>query len=413
MFEEQPSTFKEKVYRTIIGLFLFILVGTLIITFLPGDAEQSFIGALTGQSSTKAGNVAGRSIPIDYFNAAKRDCYYRYQQYGREMAQNAEILNTCAYSTVKEIYIANDMAEAVGFQVSETKIKRELSKQAREIFKESSSQAGYGEEDSRSLVEIYQQIYRSVPMSYRVDTSTAYALYPEFLDQKLYPSDHETSIKEEAKQAKISFRLVAFSEVQLLNALEAKIQITDEELLKEYEKEKKDGSLSKDASGNFVSFETRKPLLLSKMKFDRKRKEVETWKGRISQKTSLPNALEEISKEVGSSIESVAPTSLSDLKLVSTSKGVSYRLANSEKFWEALASNPFGKKMVVGPLNDNDKQVYVEFGDLSFGSSKTSKPEPSISDFSKDRQLLGFFVEINQSLAQEYNIEKKGILATE
>ncbi len=149
------------------------------------------------------------------------------------------------------------------------------------------------------------------------------------------------------------------------------------------------------------------------MKFDRKRKEVETWKGRISQKTSLPNALEEISKEVGSSIESVAPTSLSDLKLVSTNKGVSYRLANSEKFWEALASNPFGKKMVVGPLNDNDKQVYVEFGDLSFGSSKTSKPEPSISDFSKDRQLLGFFVEINQSLAQEYNIEKKGILATE
>lgn len=411
MFEEQASTFKEKLFRTIIGLFLFILVGTLIITFLPGDAEQSFIGALTGESSTKAGSVAGRSIPIDYFNAAKRDCYYRYQQYGREMAQNAEVLNSCAYSTVKEIYIANDIAEAVGFQVSETKIKREMSKQARDVFKESSSQAGYGEEDSRSLVEIYQQIYRSAPMAYRVDTATAFALYPEFLEQKLIPTEHEMNLEDEAKKAKISFRLVSFSEVQLLNALDSKIQIPDAELQVEYEKEKKEGSLSKDASGNFVSFETRKPLLLSKLKFDRKRKEVEVWKGRIAQKANEPEALSSIASEVGSAIESVSATSLSDLKLVTSNKGTSYRLANSEKFWEALAANPFGKKLVVGPFNDNDKQIYVEFGELSFAAASPKKSENSVTDFMKDRRLLSFFVEINKSLSQEYNIEKKGLLS--
>lgn len=296
MFEDEPSTLKEKIYRTIIALFLFILVGTLIITFLPGDAEQSLIGAITGQNSTKAGSVAGRSIPVDYFNAAKRDCYYAYQQYGRDAAQNPEVLNSCAYSAVRELYIANDIASSVGFQVSEISIKREMSKQAREIHKESVSQAGYGEEDSRSLSEIYQQIYRSAPMNYRIDSATRYALFPNFIEQNFKPTDNEVELESEAKRAKISFRLVAISEVNLLNAVEAKINITDAELQKEYDKEKQEGTLSKDPAGNFVSFEVRKPLLLSKLKFDRKRKEVEVWKGRISQKISEPNALTPLPK---------------------------------------------------------------------------------------------------------------------
>ncbi|EKJ87104.1 hypothetical protein CLV96_3758 [Leptospira meyeri] len=413
MFEEEPSTLKEKIYRAIIALFLFILVGTLIITFLPGDAEQSLVGAITGQNSTKAGTIAGRSIPVDYFNAAKRDCYYRYQQYGRETAQNPELLNSCAFSTVKEIYIANDIAAAVGFQVSEISIKREMSRQAREVHKESVSQAGYGEEDSRSLTEIYQQIYRSAPMNYRIDSATGYALYPNFLDQPFSPTENEAELEDEAKRAKISFRIVAISEVNLLNAVEAKINISDEELKKEYEKEKKDGSLAKDAAGNFVSFESRKPLLLSKMKFDRKRKEVEIWKGRIAAKVSEPNALEAIASETLQPIETVSNVSLSDLKLVTSNRGNSYRLANSAKFWETLANDPFSKKTVVGPFSDNDKQVYVEFGALTYGQTTAKKPADQAADFLKQRQLLSFFLEINQSLAAEYNVEKKGLLSLE
>lgn len=413
MFEDEPSTLKEKIYRTIIALFLFILVGTLIITFLPGDAEQSLIGAITGQNSTKAGSVAGRSIPVDYFNAAKRDCYYRYQQYGRETAQNSELLNSCAYSTVREMYIANDIAAAVGFQVSEISIKREMSKQAREIHKESVSQAGYGEEDSRSLTEIYQQIYRSAPMYYRIDSATGYALFPNFLDQPLAPSENEAELESEAKRAKISFRLVAISEVNLLNAVESKINITDAELQKEYENEKQEGNLSKDPSGNFVSFEVRKPLLLSKLKFDRKRKEVEVWKGRIGQKISEPNALDAIAKEAGQPIETVSGVSLSDLKLVTSNRGNTYRLANSGQFWESLANDPFSKKTVVGPFSDNDKQVYVEFSELTYGQPTVKAPKDQAADFLKQRQLLSFFLEINQSLAAEYNVEKKGLLSLE
>jgi len=417
MFEEEPSSLKDKVIRGLVGLFLFILVGMLIVTFLPGDAEQSFIGALTGQSSTKAGSIAGRSVPIDYFNAARRDCYYRYQQYSKEMASNAEMIQSCAFSTIRELYVANDIATAVGYKVSEISIKRELSSQARQIHKESSSQAGYGEEDTRSLSQVYQQILNSAPMNYRVDSTTGMSLFPVFLEQKWNPTPAEKQIETEAKSAKISFRILSFTEVNLLNQLESKIQIPDADLQAEYEKEKKEGNLSKDASGNIPSFESRKSILTSKLKFDRKRKELEIWKKRIQSLAAGENALEKIANETGQSIETIPATFLGDLKDVKSSKGTTYHLASDTRFWEELSSNPFGKKKVTGPFTDNDKQIYVEFGDFTLSGTQKApalpKEENQMADFMKQRQLLSFFLEINQSLSGEYNIEKQKALSVE
>ncbi len=199
--------------------------------------------------------------------------------------------------------------------------------------------------------------------------------------------------------------------------MESKIQIADADLLAEYEKEKKEGNLSKDSSGNVPSFESRKSILVSKLKFDRKRKELEIWKKRIQSLSSAENALETISKEVGQPIETVPPTFLGDLKQVKSSKGTTYHLASDPKFWEELSSNPFGKKKVTGPFTDNDKQIYVEFGDFTISNTPQApvpqKEENQMADFMKQRQLLSFFLEINQSLSGEYNIEKQKALSVE
>jgi hypothetical protein len=413
MFEEEATTWKEKLTRAVVGLFLFILVSMLVVTFLPGDAEQSFMGAITGSSSTKAGSIAGRSVPMDYFNAARRDCYYRYQQYSKEMAGNAELIQSCAFSTTKELFIANDMAKAVGYQVSETSIKRELSLQARQIHKETVSQAGYGEEDTRTVDQIYQQILRSTPMAYRLDSATGFSLFQGFLDQKLSPSSGELALETEAKSANVSFRLVAFTEVNLLNQLESKIQIPESELLAEYEKEKKEGNLNKDANGKLPTFEDRKVVLTSKLKFDKKRKELEVWKKKIQSLILGENALEAIAKESAQPIESISAIPLANLKLIQSPKGTSFRLANDPKFWEELSANPFGKKKVLGPFSDNDKQIYVEFGDLTFAKNLPAKEIPNPADFMKQNKLLGFFLEINKSLSGEYNIDKQKALSLE
>ncbi len=405
MFEEEPSTLKDKLIRFVVGLFLFLLVGMLVITFLPGDAEQSFLGAITGESSTKAGSIGGKTIPVDYFNAARRDCYYNYQRYGREVAGNSELILSCAFSTVKELYVARDIAEAVGFHVSEISIKRQLSEQARQAHKEAKNQAGYGEEDSRTVEEIYQQILVSVPMHYRVDYATGFSLFPVFIDQPLNPSPKELELKKEATQTKVSFRVLSFTEVDLLNQLENKIQVTEDELKKEFEKE------SKESKDKTITLESRRIVLTSKIKFDKKRAELEIWKKNLASKISQENALEAISKEVGSAIESIPFSFLKDLNSLKSSSNKEYRLGTDTKFWEELARDPFGKKRVAGPFADGDKLVYVEFGDLIFESSLPIKKEETDSENGK--QLSGFFYEISQALGSEYGIEKQKTLSAD
>lgn len=405
MFEEEPSSLKDKLVRFLVGIFLFLLVGMLVITFLPGDAEQSFMGAITGQSSTKAGSIAGKTIPVDYFNAARRDCFYNYQRYGREAAGNSELILSCAFSTVKELYVARDISDAVGYHVSETNIKRGLSDQARQAHKEVKSQAGYGEEDSRTVEEIYQQILRAVPMNYRIDYATGFSLFPAFIDQPLSPSPKELELKTEATQAKVSFRVLSFSEVDLLNQLENKIQVTEDEIKKEFEKEKKE---SKDQN---QTLESRRTILTSKLKFDKKRAELEIWKKNIASKVSLENALDTISKEVNAPIETIPFSPLKDLNSLKSSSKKEYRLGTDTKFWEELARYPFGKKRVAGPFADGDKLVYVEFGDLIFESVSPIKKEDTESE--KGRQLSNFFFEISQALGTEYGIEKQKTLSAD
>ncbi|GBF50772.1 hypothetical protein LPTSP4_22990 [Leptospira ryugenii] len=409
MFEEEATTWKEKLTRAVFAFFLFIIVSMLIVTFLPGDAEQSLIGAITGTSSTKAGSIAGRSVPADYFNAARRECYYRYQQYSKDLANSEDTLRSCAFATTRELFIFGDIAKAIGYSVSETSIKRDISAQARQIYKESSSQAGFSEEESQPLDQIYRQILRSVPMNYRIDTQVAYSLFPAFLNQKLEPSAEELKVEQEAKSAKLSFRLVAFTEVNLLNQIEAKLTIPETELLAEYEKEKKESIANKEE--NFPSFETRKPVLISKLKFEKKRKELEVWKKKIQNLGLEPNGLELIAKETGQSIESLPGVTLGELKNLRSPKGTNFRLASDPKFWEAVSGNPFGSKKVAGPFTDNDKQIFIEFGTLAFSEAAISPSKPS--DPNSQNKLLGFFLEINKSIAGTYNIEKQKSLSEE
>ncbi|NUM42324.1 MAG: hypothetical protein HUU45_11920, partial [Leptospiraceae bacterium] len=142
MFQEEPTTIKEKIFKTIGGLFLFILVAMLAITFLPGDAEKTLFQALSGEGSLNVGKIGGESIPFDYFQAARRECYFRYKEYLPSMANDSSTLDSCAYQSIRSIKVAGMIADRVGYSVSVNGIKEELSKQARDIHKQSNTSAG-------------------------------------------------------------------------------------------------------------------------------------------------------------------------------------------------------------------------------------------------------------------------------
>jgi len=389
------GVWKDYLIRSIVALFLFLLVSMLIVTLLPGDAEKSFLGALTGESSTKAGEIGGQNVPIDYFNAARRDCYYQYSRYGREMAQNMELINSCAFSTIRELYVMRDVAKSVGYSVSEVSIKRKLSEEARRIHKETSSQAGYSIEDSKTPEQIYLNLLRSIPMDYRLDSSVGYSLFDSFVLQNLPVSKTELELEEGSKSAKTTFRLLVYSDSDLMDKLEKQVTISDEEIKKEYDKE--EGSLPKPA------FEERKSILASKVKFEKKRNLLEEWKRKAQEVSKTEGGLEAVSKELGLSIQT-SSSPFSEWTELKTPNGKKLSLGTQKIFWEAIGQRPFGKKKTIGPLSVGEDQIYLEFGDLILDKGTPIKKQ---EEFRENRsQMLGYFIEIQQSLGEQYGIQK-------
>ncbi|NCN08742.1 MAG: hypothetical protein GW938_02735 [Leptospira sp.] len=399
MLEEKPTSIGQIIWRSVIGLFLAVLVLMLIVTFLPGDLENNLIDQITGRMSTTAGSVGDRSIQMDYFNSARKDCYYRYQDYAPQLAGNEEMLSNCAYETIRTVYIANELAESYGYQVSDLAIKRELSRQARELYKQSSTQAGYGEEDIRSAEEIYKNILRADPMHFRTEKATALSLFDSFLRAEYYKTSSDQAVQKEAENTKISLRLVSINDSDLTTLVESTLVISDEDAKKEYDKETKAGNTPKDPEGKPLSFEARKNILISKMRLEKKNRAVEDMKSSLKAKREKGASLDELALELKEKPITVSNLSIQDLSAI-TSNGQTYRLTQDTVFLQDLSGLGFGSNKVGGPYKSNDKLIFVEFTDLKIPESKAvaETVEPKLDE---SRMLFSFFLEMNQSLGKE------------
>jgi len=399
MLEEKPSSIGQIIWRSVIGLFLAVLVLMLIVTFLPGDLESNLIDQITGKMSTTAGSVGDRSIAIDYFNSARKDCFFRYKDYAPQLAGNEEMLSNCAYETVRTVYVAGILASSFGYQVSELAIKRELSRQARELYKQSTSQAGYGEDDIRSAEEIYKNILRSDPMQFRTEKATALSLFDSFLRAEYYKTSSDQAIQEEAENTKLSLRIVSISDQELTTLVESSLVISDEEAKKEYEKETKAGNTPKDADGKPLNFEARKNILISKMRLEKKNRASEDMKSNLKAKREKGASLDELASELKTKPVSVSNISIQDLSAI-TSNGQTYRLTQDSAFLQDLSGLGFGSKKVGGPYKSNDKIIFVEFTELKIPETKLESKtlEPKLDE---SRMLFSFFLEMNQSIGKE------------
>lgn len=399
MLEEKPTSIGQIIWRSIIGLFLAVLVLMLIVTFLPGDLESNLIDQVTGRMSTTAGTVGDRSIAMDYFNSARKDCYFRYKDYAPQLAGNEEMLSNCAYETIRTIYVAEVLAKSFGYQVSELAIKRELSRQARELYKQSSTQAGYGEEDIRSPEEIYKNILRSDPMHFRTEKATALSVFDSFLRAEYYKSGSDQAIQKEAENTKLSLRIVSISDQDLNTLVESSLTISDEEAKKEYDKETKAGNTPKDAEGKPLSFEARKNILISKMRLEKKNRASEDIKTSLKSKREKGASLDELAIELKTKPVVISNLSIQDLSSIN-SNGQTYRLTQDSAFLQDLSGLGFGSQKVGGPYKSNDKTIFVEFTDLKIPETKVEPAnlEPKLDE---SRMLFSFFLEMNQSIGKE------------
>ncbi|XDD48833.1 hypothetical protein AB3N59_10275 [Leptospira sp. WS92.C1] len=405
IMELENVSLKDKIIRGVVAFFLFILVAGLIVTFLPGDAEKSFFDMLSGRSSVNAGKIGDHSIPIDYYQAARRDCYFQYRNMAPALAEDPSTLQSCAFQTIRSLVITNQIANATGFSVSETGIREELSNEARKIHRESVNGAGYGDEDIRKPEAIYKQILNSAPMQYRIDRKNAGILYDSLLNADLKKTDGEVAVQKESTTARVQLRIVSYSDEQLSKLAAKDIPVGEEVLRTKYENEKKEGKLPKNSDGKEVSFEERKNFLKSKILLENRAQSQEEWKGKIKVLQGEPGGLQKIAGLLGTSVQEFRDQSLLNLwELKSGNQTI--RLGNNSQFLKDLTTVSFGDKRVGGPYKDSEKNIFVEFASLEINTSKVNTSQgPDLRD--NPNLMTGFVMEINQALQEKYPIERR------
>ncbi|EKR29071.1 hypothetical protein LEP1GSC087_3207 [Leptospira interrogans serovar Bataviae str. L1111] len=405
IMELENVSLKDKIIRAVVGFFLFILVGGLIVTFLPGDAEKSFFDVISGKSNVNAGKIGDYSIPMDYYQAAKRECYFQYRNIAPSLAEDPSTLQSCAFQTIRSLVVTEQIAKATGFSASETGIREELSDEARRIYRESVNGAGYSDDEVRKPEVIYKQILNSAPMQYRIDRKNASIIYDTLLNSNLKKTDGEIAVQKESTSARFRLRIVSYTDDQLSKLAEKEAPISEEILRAKYENEKKEGKLPKNTDGKEISFEERKNFLKSKLLLEIRSKSQEEWKGKLKTIQQEPDGLSKIASLLGANIQELKDQSLLDLwELKSGNQNI--RLGSNTQFLKDLTTVAFGSKKVGGPYKESEKNVFVEFASLEIDSSKINNSQgPDLRD--NPNLMNGFVMEINQALQEKYPIERR------
>jgi hypothetical protein len=406
ILEEEPVSLAQKIYRVFAGLFIAVLVIMLIFTFIPGDAEQSLLRTITGQDQMTAGKVGDESIPIDYFKAARIECYYMFKQRYPAAADDRSMLDNCAYNQVKSLKIDRVLGTASGYFVSDLSIKEDISNEARRIHSQSNTSAGYDKEEVRSVDEIYRSILLSVPMHYRQDSVVSSDLYEKFLYTDVKETEDEKKVKSELESVKISLSYISFSDEDL-SKLVGPIQVTDEEIQKEYDASVANKTVPTGADGKPQSLELRKAIIFNKIQSDTKEKKLSELKAKILSAKSADNSnLAALGLIAGVKTQELTKISLSSLNAQGKDpKSDLPKFLSGSSFLKDMTNMQFGKGKVGGPYTDKDKTFYVEFKDLVIESSNSVEKSVALNDTGSNRVRM-FLYEIKQSLGGIYPIQR-------
>ncbi|MCB1189845.1 MAG: hypothetical protein H7A23_18605 [Leptospiraceae bacterium] len=402
MLIEESTLSKNKFVKYTIGFFLFILVSMLVLMLMPQDAGGNLRDILSGQGDASAGKVGDETIPMDYFQAARTDCYNEYQ------SNDLNVLNNCAYIRIRSFKIASAIAKSTGYSVSENNIKEKLSNEARMIYKQSATSAGYSKDEIESVSAIYRKILHSKPMNYWMDFTVSRSLFRNFLISNLKKSTKEVQIEEEAKNSFITLGYLSYSDEDLLKKLDSEIRVSDEDALKEYEESKKAGNLPKDDKGEIESFEKRKSFIVSKLKYDIKQKKLSELKsslqGSLKEKKDL--SLEEIASATGSVVKEIkdyalySPATSEDKK----ERELSDLFQNSAFLKDILAFKEENKK-IGGPYKVGEKNIYVEIKNINIDNNNANNKNSVVDN--TQSLMYDIISEINQSIANVYPVMRK------
>jgi hypothetical protein len=406
MFSEEPSSWKDRILRVIVGIFLFLLVSMLIITFLPGDAEKSFVSMITGRSASDAGKIGKKTVPLDAFQITLRQCYSQYKAYAPQLADNMEILENCAYTRLRQVYISEFVGDSIGYDVSILKVKREVLEEAKAIHTSRLDQPGYDpEEDVSSLQDVYSELIRGIPAPYRKDLSRAQGLYEDSLQFPIPLLPKDLEISKNTESSTLSVRYIAYRETDLMNSINP--TVSDQEIKAEYDREV---SENKNPLTPSPSLAERSELIKKKLVFEKKRKEAEAISAQLEQ-AKQKNSLEELSKIVRLPIQSTGKLNFNKISTWKPTSGDSITLLGMDAFWKQVKT-PGAKNSVYGPTYDGDIKIFWEEPEVNLSLTPVILAGTP-SDIQSREDGFAFYMEAIESISKEFNIERNKALRKE
>ncbi|TGK17462.1 hypothetical protein EHO61_13850 [Leptospira fluminis] len=397
MTNTEGTSLKNIFFKVGSALFLGVLVLMLIFTLLRSDVEQAGMDMLTGKANIKAGKIGGKDVPMDSFNAGRRYCYQMYQG---QIPDNQ--LGECSFMILKGMFVANTIANALGYTVSEDMIRQSLWEEAQKRVKLSYRGAGYSDEEMEKPDQVYRQFLKEAPMRFRVEAAVQGSVQANLLHSDVRKTDDELSVQSEASTAKVDLNAVVYTDEDLTRIANQNVEPTDLQLRELYQKEITDPNFPKGKDGKIAAFEERKSILRGKFLIEARKNSIENLKGKIKSLQNEPDGLSKVAALFGTGTVSVRDKGFSDLKSLASQKG-NFSLIADKRFFQDLTSSTFGQRKSAGPYKDGDKYALVEFVALRFGNPGTS----TVLRIREASTILnGFLAEIPQSIADEITVER-------
>ncbi len=396
MTKPDGISIKDILFKVGSAVFLGVLVLMLIIMLLKPDVEQAGLDMLTGKANISAGKIGGEDVPMDFFNAGRRQCYMYFGGQG-DPAQLAD----CAFMVLKRFYILNKVARAVGYTFSEESIRQSLWEEAQKNSKNSFRGAGYSEEDLKKPEQIYRQLLQEAPIRFRIEAAVQQTLQQNFLVTDLRRTDGELEIQSEASGAKIDLDAVIYTEEDLSKLAELNLEPTDAQLNELYQKENLDPNTPKGKDGKPIPFEERKVVLRGKYKVEARKNALESTKAKLISLQNEADGIQKIAKLLGKNTQVLRNRSLSQLSKISEGKET-FSLIADKRFFQDLTVQGATQKKNLGPYRDGEKYAILSFSGIRFGAS-----DPSYLRVRDAATIVsGILMEIPQSLEEEVTVER-------
>ncbi|MCB1164941.1 MAG: hypothetical protein KDK37_10225 [Leptospiraceae bacterium] len=330
----------EYVKRIGVGAIVLFLVLMMGVTFSRQPLDQ-ILSILTG--GTQYGSFDGEEVTQEEYGRTLQSCRDRFAQFGQVPDF---FLNGCLQNGLQELYVLPKIASRMGVDVTSAEMEKKLVEAAREIAAQDSSTF---EDDRMSVRDAYTRLVGMAPVSFRRRATSAQNAQQTIMSVNASPSLVEAATL--ARETKINLRIIRFTQTSLLGRFDDRVQVSEQDLQKEYDAWKKEDP-------SIPPLDKNKGQVMDRVRTKKKQDLLASAKEHLA-RLKPEEGLGAVSEATGIAAQTAPPVALEALSQVTVPGGPAANLASGD-FFSDLAKYKPGERRFYGPYQDGEATIYLE-----------------------------------------------------